>query len=322
MLAKDGKVDAGLASAHAPLVAVLLGTKDGADFLDEQLQSIALQDHERIDIWASDDGSGDGTVAKLTAWAEKWTKGRFVVLQGPGRGFAENYRALILNEDIAADYFAFCDQDDIWEPDRVSAGIAHMAARGKEIAQMFCSRTSTMTADGRVVGLSPLFERPPSFGNALVQSIAGANTMIMNEYARELLKKASQRVGFVSHDWWTYMILTGAGGAVHYTPRPLVRYRQHAGNVVGQNRSMLARLDRFKRLFSGAFFDWTTANLNGLAINRDLLTPAALASLEQFSNARKGNMIQRVKSLRASGVHRQSRVHTFAMTLAAIFGRL
>jgi hypothetical protein len=197
-----------------------------------------------------------------------------------------------------------------------------MTSRGSDLPQMFCSRTLTIAADGTVLGASPLFRRPPSFGNALVQSIAGANTMVFNNTAREVLKKASRRVSFVSHDWWTYMILTGAGAAVHYTPEPLVRYRQHSQNAVGQNRSMLARLDRFRRLFSGAFFDWTTANLHGLAVNRDLLTPQALMSLEQFSNARKGNMVQRVRKLHASGAHRQSRLHTFAMTLAALAGRL
>jgi len=322
MLAKYEEVDPDLTSAQAPLVAILLGTKDGAEFLDEQVQSIAAQDHGRIDIWASDDDSNDDTLEILKRWASKWTKGRFEVLKGPCRGFAENYRSLILKEDIRADYFAFCDQDDVWEPNRLSAAIRHMAGRRADIAQMFCSRTLTISADGKVMGASPLFHRPPSFGNALVQSIAGANTMIFNEVARDVLMKASKRVSFVSHDWWTYMILTGAGGDVHYTPEPLVRYRQHAHNAVGQNRSMLARIDRFKRLFSGAFFDWTTANLNGLAINRDLLTPEALTSLELFSNARRGNMVQRVKRLRASGVHRQNPSHTFAMTIAAMLGKL
>jgi len=322
MLAKHGEVNPDLTSAQAPLVAVLLGTKDGAEFLDDQLNSIAAQEHKRIDVWVSDDGSSDSTLQVLDGWKSKWRKGRFEILPGPCRGFAENYRSLILNEDIKADYFAYCDQDDIWEPNRLSVGVCHMAVRGAGLPQMFCSRTLTIAADGRVLGASPLFRRPPSFGNALVQSIAGANTMVFNKSARDVLIKASRRISFVSHDWWTYMILSGAGGSVHYTPEPLVRYRQHAHNAVGQNRSMMARIDRFKRLFSGAFFDWTTANLHGLAVNRDLLTPEALASLEQFSNARKGNMIQRVKRLRASGVHRQSRTHTFAMTLAAILGKL
>lgn len=305
-----------------PLVAVLLGTKDGAAFLDEQLQSIDSQSHSRIDMWVSDDGSSDETVAILERWAARWTKGKFQILAGPCRGFAENYRSLICNSAIQADYFAFCDQDDVWEPNRIAAGIDSMVVRGAEHPQMFCSRTLTISVDGTVIGASPKFRRPPSFGNALVQSIAGANTMIFNKRARDIVAIASARISFVSHDWWMYMILTGAGGSVCYSPKPFVRYRQHANNAVGQNNSLTARTDRFRRLFNGSFFDWTTANLNGLVANRDLLTPEALTSLEFFSNARRGTMLQRIRKLHASGMYRQSRVHTLAITLAALLGKL
>ena len=86
--------------------------------------------------------------------------------------------------------------------------------------------------------MSPLFRRPPSFRNALVQSLAGGNTMVLNRPARDLVALASRRARFVSHDWWAYLLVTGAGGAVHYSAKPLVRYRQHAHNLVGANTSL------------------------------------------------------------------------------------
>lgn len=107
-------------------MAVLLGTKDGAAFLDEQLASLLAQSHPLVDLWVSDDGSTDGTSAIIGAWQSRWPKGRLTLSNGPRQGFAANFRSMIIDPRIDADYYAFCDQDDIWEPDRLESAIAWM----------------------------------------------------------------------------------------------------------------------------------------------------------------------------------------------------
>lgn len=303
-------------------IAVLMGTKDGAAFIDEQLQSLLAQSHPLIDLWISDDGSVDGTVPIIEAWKSRWTKGRVTVVEGPRRGFAANFRSMILDRHIDADFYAFSDQDDVWEPDRLESAVQWMQAFGAEAPLMFCSRTATMTETGNLVGQSPLFRRQPSFRNALVQSIAGGNTILLNRAARDLLARASARTGFVSHDWWAYLIVTGAGGIVHYDPRPLVHYRQHAANLVGANVSWRARVSRLGRLFKGEFADWTDLNLAGLAVNRDLLTPDAAACLDLFASGRRGSLFQRLRTLPASGVYRQTLAGTLGLYLAFVLGRI
>ncbi|MBZ9997317.1 glycosyltransferase family 2 protein [Mesorhizobium sp. BH1-1-4] len=305
-----------------PRIAVLMGTMDGAAFIDEQIRSLHAQSHPLIDLWISDDGSADGTLAIIEAWKPRWTKGRVTLVDGPRKGFAANFRSMILDPRIDADCYAFSDQDDVWEPDRLESALGWMQAFDTDIALMSCSRTATMTETGRLVGHSPLFSRPPSFRNALVQSIAGGNTMLLNRAARDLLARASAHTGFVSHDWWAYLIVTGAGGVVRYDPRPLVRYRQHAANLVGANASWQARISRLGRLFKGQFADWTDVNLAGLAVNRDLLTQDALACLDLFANGRRGGLFQRLGALRKSGVYRQTFAGTLGLYLAFALGRI
>ncbi|TJV07251.1 MAG: glycosyltransferase family 2 protein [Mesorhizobium sp.] len=305
-----------------PRIAVLMGTKDGAAFIDEQLQSLAMQSHPLVDLWISDDGSVDGTIAIIEAWKPRWAKGRMTLLDGPRQGFAANFRSMILDRRIDADCYAFSDQDDIWEPDRLESAVRWMQGFDAGSPLMFCSRTATMTETGSLVGRSPLFNRPPSFRNALVQSIAGGNTILLNRAARDLLARACARTGFVSHDWWAYLIVTGAGGVVHYDPRPLVRYRQHAANLVGANVSWQARISRLGRLFKGEFAGWTDLNLTGLAANRDLLTPDAAACLDLFANGRRGSLFQRLRALRKSGVYRQTFAGTLGLYLAFVLGRI
>ncbi|MER9137243.1 glycosyltransferase family 2 protein [Mesorhizobium sp. M0830] len=303
-------------------IAVLMGTKDGAAFIDEQLQSLLAQSHRLVDLWISDDGSIDGTTAIIEAWQSRWPKGRMTLVEGPRQGFAANFRSMILDRRIDADGYAFCDQDDIWEPDRLESAISWMQGHDAKTPLMYCSRTATMTETGSLVGHSPLFARPPSFRNALVQSIAGGNTILLNAAARDLLAKACARTGFVSHDWWAYLIVTAAGGIVRYDPRPLVRYRQHAANLVGANVSWKARASRLGRLFKGEFAGWTDLNLDGLAVNRDLLTEDAAACLDLFIRGRQGSLIHRLAGLRKSGVYRQTVSGTLGLYLAFILGRI
>lgn len=299
-----------------------MATKDGEAFLDEQLQSLADQTYPHVDIWVSDDGSSDGTLAILGGWKTRWSKGKFTVLEGPQKGFAENFRALTTNAAIDADYFAFCDQDDIWMPDKLERAISWMEANDPGCPLLFCARTLTISQGGTPLGQSPLFARTPSFRNALVQSLAGGNTMVLNQAAGRILKIASGRTSFISHDWWAYLIVTGVGGRVHYSAAPLVRYRQHAGNQVGANTSWRARCSRLRRLYDGQFVEWTDSNLAALDRNRDLLTADALQALDLFDDARKGGLTTRIRNLRRSGVYRQGLLGTLLLWTSISLGWL
>lgn len=298
-----------------------MATRNGEPFLDQQLRSLAAQTYPRIDVHVSDDLSSDGTMRILSQWARRWTKGRFEVAAGPDLGFAENFRSLLADARIEADYVAFCDQDDIWEPTKLERAIAWLGGDAGR-PMLFCSRTRIIDAGGADTGHSSLLRRPPSFRNALVQSIAGGNTMVFNRAAHRLLARSSGRATYTFHDWWTYIVVTGAGGNVFYCPEPLVRYRQHPHNSVGANMTLNSRLTRLARLMTGQYARSTELNIQAIDLNRDILTPQALADFDNFRACREGGLARRVKHLRASGVYRQSLAGDLALYTAVITGRL
>jgi glycosyltransferase involved in cell wall biosynthesis len=297
-------------------VAVMMGARNGERYLRQQIGTIARQRVGRIDLWISDDGSTDATRDIVAETAARWTRGVVHFLRGPQRGFAENFRSLMSNDAIAADYFCFSDQDDLWDEDKLSVAIDWLATQDPAVPALYCSRTLTVDREGVPIGMSPLFACPPSFRNALVQSIAGANTMVLNPSAHALVREASRRTGFVSHDWWCYLMVTGAGGVVHYSPEPRIAYRQHEGNLVGANNTWSARMVRLKGFLSGRFRDWNDRNLAALAACEDLLTDEARRLTAELSRARKGNLPARLGALRRSGVYRQSTLEQ-AMLYAA-----
>jgi hypothetical protein len=176
-------------------------------------------------------------------------------------------------------------------------------------------------AAGREIGRSPRFRRPPGFGNALVQSIAGGNTMLFNQAAKALMERVRPET-VVAHDWWIYILVSGAGGTVIYDPEPMVRYRQHGANAIGDNQGWRARLRRMRMLAGGRLAEYGDVNLAALERALPLLTPEARAQVMLLRHGRGLPPWRRLAGFRRIGLYRQTRGGTLTLWLAFLAGRL
>lgn len=312
----------GTAVPSRPKVAILMCTMQGQHFLAEQLNSIATQTHPSWVVWASDDGSNDFTHDILEYYQAHWSAERIVIHEGPAEGSMANFLSLTCRADIDADYFAYADQDDIWESDKLERAVAWLETVPPDVPALYGSRTQLVDSRNQHLGYSPLFRRAPSFRNALVQNIAGGNTMVFNRAARDLLRLAGEDVKAVTHDWWAYMVVTGCGGRVHYDPNPTVRYRQHDNNLIGANQSWAARMQRLWLLVQGRFRRWNEANTESLQSIRHLLTPESRGLLDEFQALRNARLIDRIAGLRRSGLYRQTLLGNLGLYAAALIKRL
>ena len=296
-------------------VAILMGTWNGARFLRAQIESIAAQSHRDWRLVVSDDGSSDLTCAILAAFQAEQGADRVEIREGPRRGFAANFLSLAGDPAIRADAYAFADQDDLWHEDRLARGLAQLADLPAERPALTGGRTRLIDEAGSPCGLSPEFRAPPSFENALVQSIAGGNTMLFNANAKRLFE-AVPDVTVVAHDWWAYQLISGAGGAVIYDPEPFVAYRQHGDNLIGGNLGLRARGARFRMLLTGRMAVWTDTNLAALERAASLLTPEAAAKVALLRRARGQRLFTRLALLRRLALYRQTRAGTASLWLA------
>lgn len=308
--------------AAGPNVAILLCTHNGARFLREQLDSIANQSHANWAISVSDDGSTDATRSVLHGFQGDFGQHRLNITSGPAVGSAANFISLVCSPKITADYYAFADQDDVWERDKLTRSLAWLQAVPSEVPALYCSRTQYIGENGSFLGFSKLFERTPTFRNAVIQSIAGGNTMVFNQSARELFAKTPPDVKVVAHDWWSYMLITGCGGRVFYDPVPTVRYRQHGNNIVGQNTTVGARISRAKALMTGRFKSWNEINLHALNRMRPYLTSDSQMALDTFIRSRKKILPARLLGLWRSGIYRQTSIDNIGLFLAATLNKL
>jgi len=311
----------GKAALAKATVAILLSTFNGEKYLAEQLDSIAAQTCQDWIIVASDDGSRDGTLSILEHYRHRFGHDRLRIVQGPGQGFAANFLSMATDTSISAHFFAFCDQDDLWHPDKLERAFAWLEQQPPAKASLYCSRTRLVDEGGRPQGLSPLFGKPPSFRNALVQSLAGGNTMVFNQCARDLLAKAGN-IPVISHDWWLYILTSGNEGHIHYDPRPTIDYRQHGRNLIGANSGMSDRLFRIRRMLSGHFHEWNDVNLNALMPQVELLTEANQIVLERFIRARAASLSVRVPTMLRSGVYRQTLLGNMGLAAATLLRKI
>ncbi len=308
-------------SIAAVRVAILMGTKNGGKFLAEQLQSIADQTHTNWSLFISDDGSTDDTKEIVARFAHDCPQ-RVDVRRGPENDACANFLSLATDPSIEADYFAFSDQDDIWHPDKLQRALIWLVTVPAQIPALYCGRTELMTADGRIYGLSTLFSCPPAFQNALVQSLGGGNTMLFNRAAKELLETVG-RIEVVLHDWWLYQLVSAAGGAVRYDPRPAVKYRQHRHSLIGSNLGWRARFARIRMTLNGRFHYWIATNIAALErVPSHLIQPQNRIVLALFTKATTSGLFRRLMYYKRSGVYRQTLLDNIGMVVAAIMNKL
>lgn len=310
-------------SSNEPRVCILLSTYNGEKYLAEQLKSIERQRYKNWFVIISDDGSNDRTIDIARNYQQKWGESRLIILQGPQQGFCANFLSMASNPAISADLYAFCDQDDIWLPEKFDYIVRKLEwSQLQQMPTVYCGRTEIVDESLQTLGKSPNFKRQPSFENALVQSIAGGNTMVFNQCTKELLESTGI-TDVASHDWWLYQLITGVGGTVYYDPKPLIKYRQHSNSLIGANISYFSQIKRIVHGFNNGFKSWNTINLNALAQVRKHLTAENKATLEMFEKIRNTkNPFKRLTILRAAGLYRQSKSDTVKLWVACFLNKI
>ena len=302
-------------------VAVILAFYNGNKFIEAQVKSILNQNFKNIDIFIFDDNSSVDIKFKRLK-LDKNAKSKIKIFKRKKNvGYAKNFLLGLKEVGKEYDFYAFSDQDDIWEKDKITRGIEVLISSGSKFPKLYCSRTSYYNAEcTKEIGASNIHPKKPTFANALLQNIAGGNTILMNNLARQLIIKTLKVEKFISHDWWCYQIISGAGGEVFFDKNKTVRYRQHKYNLIGKNNGLQDIKSRFFEFLLGNVKAWSDVNLKNLSNFRYLLTNENNEILENFLRARSSkNIFKKLNYYLKSGVFRQSNKESMIFTIGLIF---
>ena len=148
-------------------LAILMGTYEGKKYFGQQLESIIAQSYKGWKLWVSDDSASNEMREVLGLYREPLS-GRLSYAAGPRDGVVANYLSLACRPDIVARYYAFADQDDIWDQDKLERALDWLRTISDDQPALYCSRVRLVDEKGAPVGVSPLFAKAPAFSNALV----------------------------------------------------------------------------------------------------------------------------------------------------------
>lgn len=236
---------------------VLLSTYNGEKYIEEQLDSLLKQEGVGLHILIRDDGSKDSTV-NIISNIKEHTSIPIMLLEEKNSGAKASFFELlrIASEKYSEfEYFAFCDQDDVWKPNKLRRAVTIMSQEASTSPLMYCSATQMVDAK-----LSPLKVWPStprkklSMYNALVENVAVGCTTVLNKKALDLISSSlpSNADQVIMHDWWAYLCISTFGKVI-FDQDPFILYRQHSSNVLGgQTDGWITKWKkRFQRYFQG-----------------------------------------------------------------------
>jgi len=308
---------------------IILATFNGAEFLAAQIDSLIVQTETRWTLLVRDDGSSDDTVRIIEEYAQKDDRIQMAIHGGAYPCSAlGNFSALLATVyEAGAEYVFFCDQDDVWEPQKLERMLVCLAElEGQGLAPgllhhdlIVVNESLELIADSFValMQLKPADEQTPQ--RLLSRNEVTGCAMACNRALLEIALPISDQA--VMHDWWL-ALCAGYFGHLAFVPDRLVKYRQHGDNTIGA-KSFWHALNPFTNWVAG----WRRGNKDFLESVQQARAfryamddrfdkgSEAFAALDLYCGLVAETRWQRLKTLRQCGLWRSHWVLNVVMVL-------
>jgi glycosyltransferase involved in cell wall biosynthesis len=301
-------------------VTVILSTYNGEKYLADQLDSILSQEGVEVTLLIRDDGSRDSTLTILRDFASRRENVQWIA--GDNRGVAGSFLIALKQADSSSNFFAFSDQDDVWEPRKLANAVEALRAEGDtNLPLLYCSKLEIVDESLRHIGFTKRLFRDISFKNAVFQNIVYGCTGVMNRSARDLVVSTESVREILMHDWWCYLAVS-AFGRVIFDDRSGIKYRQHGNNQIGARTSILGRIRmRCERTFRGLNGRFPSEqNSLFLAIYGQRLSGDKRRFMERTLGAKR-SLRQRIELAASSEIVMQNRLDNFFTRVGILLNR-
>lgn len=252
-------------------IVVLMSTYNGGQYIREQVDSILNQHIDNMLLLVHDDGSTDKTLQILQEYETQYENVK--ILDVGHCGYPKCFFYL-MKESPRAEYYAFCDQDDYWKPQKLFMAIEKIQNMHEPV--LYCSQKDIVDSFLRKLSYQDTEPKPGILNAFLRRNQAFGCTMVYNDKLRVILNQYPYP-NVPYHDSWTFKV-TSLMGKFVYDNRSSMMYRQHGSNVAGANstgwtlfkeRISHASLKKFREARDPSHYAQEALNGYGEKIPRD-----------------------------------------------------
>lgn len=218
-----------------------MATFNGEAFLPTQLASLVAQTRPPDELVISDDGSTDGTIAVIEAFARTASFPVVILKDQPRLQYRGNFMRAA--QRCTGDWIAFCDQDDVWHPERIARSVAALEADDDVLLATHNARIISEAGDpvganlyrsGHLPPLAPpLTLRPWQITVSFTQTISASLLPFVRYWPESVDPNADADGAPLAHDQF-FIIAATSLGRIAYEDEPLADYRQHGKSVTLQ----------------------------------------------------------------------------------------
>ena len=298
-------------------VAVILSTYNGEKYVKNQIDSILNQTYKNIEIYVRDDGSKDKTIDVLKEYEKQ---GKIKLYPRENVGFIKSFFECLSFCDNA-DYYAFCDQDDEWFPEKIERAIKFLKEKDDKKPLLYFADYDFYDDNMQFIAHSKSHKKGPSFRNAIVDCITLGINIVINKKARDIMvnSKIEKSCG---HDWTAYMICSGMGEVI-YDKVPTLKYRRTGKNVSPGGKNFIAfQIWRIKKFFINDYFSNVRQELKEFEkLFGNQLKPEDEKLLTLFTNE-KYNFLNSMKKVFYPKMFRQKFIDELMLRVVFLIGKL
>lgn len=313
------------------MVDILLSVYNGEKYLRQQIDSLLNQDINCFRIIIRDDGSSDSSLKIIHEYAQNHPYTINVIDDGGATGSAKGGFFRLMQHSTAG-YIMFCDQDDVWLPDKVRRTLCAMRRMEEECGSdmPLLVHTELIVSDMKKArnfdsftkyqGLDP---KKKSLSRLICQNNVTGCTVMMNRALSNLCLKGDIDAVFddiLMHDWWI-ALLAAACGKIGFIRRPSIIYRQHGANTLGAVRTssptyIFSALKNYRKSSGRVKRTFTQAGAL-LTAYGELIPKESREVIIKYLDIPAMNKAERVSALLKGNYKKQSTLHLIGQLVFA-----
>jgi glycosyltransferase involved in cell wall biosynthesis len=223
------------------VLSILLATYNSSKYLKEQIESVQNQTVQDWRMYIREDGSTDDTLKMIADYQKSDSRIHIFSDGGKNIGAAKSFMKLL--EHVKADYYMFCDHDDVWLPTKIEKSLQRIKLFELNNPHIpIVVHTDLLVVDEQLNVINKSYWKSVGLKPAVITSgemiqvfncVTGC-TMLFNNLTKEVALPYNERAPM--HDWWIAIQVIRNKGAVIQVEEALIKYRQHGTNEIGAKK--------------------------------------------------------------------------------------